>query len=549
MSMRPAHRPAIALFVLCFGAYAYFYQAGGWNQNVRFDLVRSTVEQGSAVIDAYYRNTGDLSCRGPAGRCTSPAPARGDHAYCDKAPGASWLGTPAYALVHALAGRDRATPRYLAMASYLTTVWAVSLPSALAVVMLYMLLAAFGLSARARAAWAAAYGLATLAFPYATLFYGHQLMAALVLAGFALLVQARHRLMTDRAAGQAADEAAGQATEEAATAPDHRMALRLTAAGVLLGFAVAVEYPAALAVAPLCVYAACFVRPLSRLSWLIAGMAIPGLTLAAYHTIVFGGPATLPYEFSTQPHRGQGFFMGLGMPQGQALENILFTGYRGLLYAAPWLLAAVPGAVLLAQRPRFRAEAAVCIVIPLLFVWLNASLVDWQGGWAMGPRYLIPAIPFLVIAAAGTLLPGRPGTIVSGQPGARVRLPRAARIAFGAAAVAGAVYAFVLMLAGTAVKPEVPVHIRRPFGDYLLPRFFRGELAINAQSIDSIAPARTGEPAAWNLGQLMGLDGLASLIPLALLLAAAGTWLWHAAAQADRAAFTPGPDTGSGSSA
>ena len=29
------------LFALLFTSFAYFYQAGGWNQNSRFDLVRA----------------------------------------------------------------------------------------------------------------------------------------------------------------------------------------------------------------------------------------------------------------------------------------------------------------------------------------------------------------------------------------------------------------------------------------------------------------------------------------------------------------------------
>src|SRR5258705_13748085 len=54
-------------------------------------------------------------------------------------------------------------------------------------------------------------------------------------------------------------------------------------------------------------------------------------------------------------------------------------------------------------RRGYRAEVATCGSIVVLFLWLNASLVDWQGGWAMGPRYLIPAIPFLVVLAGGVL--------------------------------------------------------------------------------------------------------------------------------------------------
>jgi hypothetical protein len=494
-------QPATALFVLCFVAYAYFYQAGGWNQNVRFDLVRSTVEQGTAVIDAYYPNTGDLACRGPSGRCRRPHPAQGKHAYADKAPGASWLAVPAYAAVHALAGSEHPSPAYLNAAAYACTVWAVALPSALAVAALYALLGALGLGAAAAAAFALAYGLGTLAFPYATLFYGHQLTAALLLIGFAILVRARHG------------------------ARDHGRA-RLLGAGALLGAAVVVEYPAALAVLPICLYAAAFVRPLPRLGWLVLGMAGPGVALAAYHALVFGSPLALPYDFSTQPHRSQGFFMGLGVPQGDALRHILFTSYRGLFFSAPWLLLAVPGAVILARRPGLRAEVAVCASVTLLFVWLNASLVDWQGGWAMGARYLVPAIPFLAVLAAGTALraAGRGGRIAGW---------------IGLAALAG--YSAFLMLVGTAVKPEVPVHIPQPFGQFLLARFYRGELAVNTQSIDAIAPAPAGQRFAWNLGELAGLHGLASLAPLALVAVACLAWLrWAVRRQRAGGALTAG---------
>lgn len=489
MAMPLVKRPALALFALCFVAYAYFYQAGGWNQNVRFDLVRSLVEQRTATIDAYYRNTGDLACRGPAGRCLTPRPERGEHAYADKAPGASWLAAPVHAVVHALAGSDTPTPAYLNAAAYASTVWAVAVPAALAVGMLYGLLCALGIGARASAVFALAYGLGTLAFPYATLFYGHQLAAALLLMAFALLVRAR------RASGPPATPGPGL----------------LLGTGALLGAAVAVEYPAALAALPIGVYAACFVRPWRRLGWLALGMAGPGLAVAAYHALVFGSPLALPYDFSTQPHRSQGFFMGLGVPQWSALRHILFTGYRGLFYSAPWLLLAVPGAVLLIRRARLGAEAAVCIAVALLFVWLNASLVDWQGGWAMGARYLIPAIPFLAVLAAGAAL------WTPRWPGVRA----AARV--GLTALLG--WSVFHMLVGTAVKPEVPVHIRRPFAQFLLERFYRGELAVNTQSIDAIAPARAGERFAWNLGELAGLDGLASLAPLALLVAACLVWL------------------------
>src|SRR5262245_18218138 len=58
-------RPETALFALVLGTYSYYYQAGGWNQNSRFDLTRAIVEQRTSILDSYAYNTGDLSCRGP----------------------------------------------------------------------------------------------------------------------------------------------------------------------------------------------------------------------------------------------------------------------------------------------------------------------------------------------------------------------------------------------------------------------------------------------------------------------------------------------------
>jgi hypothetical protein len=477
---RPLARAAV-LFALVFGAYAFFYQAGGWNQNSRFDLVRALVEGHTASIDAYHGNTKDKARREKI-------------YYSDKAPGASWLAVPAYLAVRAIADMPPGEPEFLALSSYAATVFSVALPSALGVVALDLLLAALGLAAWPRAAIALAYGLGTLAFPYSTLFYGHQLAAALLVGGFALLVRARHR-RDGAPAGRGA----------------------LFGAGLLFGAAVAAEYPAALAAGPFGLYAAACLRPRTRLVWLAAGVALPALAVAAYHAAVFGSPLALPYDFSTRRHRHQGFFMGLGAPRPEALWHLLLSPFRGLFFSSPWLLFAVPGAVRLLRDRRLRPEALSCLAATLLLVWMNASLVDWDGGWALGARYLIPALPFLAVLAAGCALRRDPPQVPSPTRWT-------VRAAWGAGLAAGAL-SVVLMLAGTAVKPEVPNTLRRPFADFVLPAFAAGRLAQNTQGIDDLEPVDGGPPQAWNLGQrLFGLDGLASLLPLA------GLWLAGAVA-------------------
>jgi hypothetical protein len=171
----------------------------------------------------------------------------------------------------------------------------------------------------------------------------------------------------------------------------------------------------------------------------------------------------------------------------------------------PWLALALPGAALWARRRDTRAEMIVCAIVFVLFLWLNVSLVDWQGGWAMGARYLVPALPFLAVLAAGVLAIERP----------RLRVA-----AWGVLGMLAAI-SIALMLVGTAVKPEVPVHVRQPFAQYLLPAFRRGELSISTQSIDMKGAPANRPRQAWNLGQAAGLRGGASLAPLAVFAAGA----------------------------
>src|SRR5438552_14142324 len=103
-------------------SYAYFYQAGGWNQNSRFDLVTAIVERGTVRIDAYADNTGDKTVFD-------------GHVYSDKAPGQALAAVPLVALATAFArivGVDPTGPVSMAILSYAATVWAAAAPTVVA---------------------------------------------------------------------------------------------------------------------------------------------------------------------------------------------------------------------------------------------------------------------------------------------------------------------------------------------------------------------------------------------------------------------------------
>src|SRR3954469_23802567 len=105
-------RIAAVLGAALFSSYAYFYAAGGWNQNSRFALIRAILERHTLQIDAYQLHTGDRALwQG--------------HYYTDKAPGASLvalLPVEAARMVARAASVDPASFPGIAWTSYVAGV-------------------------------------------------------------------------------------------------------------------------------------------------------------------------------------------------------------------------------------------------------------------------------------------------------------------------------------------------------------------------------------------------------------------------------------------
>ncbi len=166
-AMRQTRR---SLFVLLFASYAYFYQAGGWNQNSRFDLVRAITNEHTLNIDPFQHATGDKAFFD-------------GHYYSDKAPGIALTAVPLVAftrpILHALGG-DPETLAGLALLSYLSTVFTAGLLTALAGVCLFTLSLELGASTAGALFAALTFGLATPIWTLATIFIGHAFAAALL---------------------------------------------------------------------------------------------------------------------------------------------------------------------------------------------------------------------------------------------------------------------------------------------------------------------------------------------------------------------------------
>jgi hypothetical protein len=437
--------------------YGYFVSPPSWNENSRFDLVRSLVERRRLDIDPFEHNTGDKSSwRG--------------HTYSDKAPGVSLVAAPVYAVYYGarrLVGgglpgsvpgagpRDEGELPYLVNAPFRRALYLCSLTvSALggAVLGALFILVLRRWAVPPARAWlaGAALSLGSLVFPYATMFYGHVLAALCLFAAFALLEPGARRG-------------------------------RLVAAGALAGWAVVTELPTAPAVALLVAYALALLVPRRRALWFVAGGFGPLVVLLAYQYAAFGAALRPGYALVSRPEFAAGMaqgVMGVGWPHPGVIWAELFGRARGLLYLSPVL---VLGFVGLGRRlraswadRRARAGALLASAVVLYFLLMNAGYYMWYGGSALGPRHLIPALPFLCLG-----------------------LP----FALDGVAVTAVLLAVSIanQLAATAVQPTAPL-VGDVLADHVYPHLLHGEIPMPA------GPA--------NLGTMLGLRGALSLLPL-----------------------------------
>jgi hypothetical protein len=509
-------RIAAVLGAALFASYAYFYAAGGWNQNSRFALVRAILERHTLIIDAYQLHTGDRALWR-------------EHYYTDKAPGASLtalLPVEAARVVSRAVGVDPASFPGIAWTSYVAAVVTSGVFTVVAALCVFWLSLRFGATDGAAVFAATAYGLASPAWAYATLFMGHgQTAGCLMMA-----------LVAANGLG---------AEAYLAEAPEARRRTLAWVIGLAGGWAVVTEFQAAIPAIFIGLYAVARLKPLryaatnardrgvtasaerdrgakafaerdrgakalaerqliSIIARIACGVIIAAIPLLVYNTLAFGSPFHLGYsseEGFKELHTG---FFGITYPRLSTIGELLFGAYRGLLPIAP-LIGVVPlGLVLLARRGR-RAVALVAAGTGLYYLLLNASYFYWEGGWAFGPRQLTTALPFLALGLAPLWDLDR----------------RAGR----ALLAAGWIWGAGITLVAVSTTPQPPASIKAPVRELLWPAFRDGDLSLNPQtfvhnSVDAGRLRGGADPhAAWNLGELAGLHGLPSLLPLV------GVWI------------------------
>jgi hypothetical protein len=422
MSRNRAWIAPLGVGVVLLVSYAYFWQARDWNISSRLMLTYALADRGTVSINGLEDHTRD---RARIGR----------RYYSDKLPGLSLLAVPPYlAAKTAFRLPDHPLNRPGAgfthwPSDYFATLGTSGIATALTGALLTCLAMRLGCGPRRASLVGLAYGLATPAYAYATLAYGHQATALFLLAAWWLVMVPPERIRPGLGAFLAGLAASGAVSVELQVAP----------AASVIGLALIARV-------------ALHEWPARCLVWFALGAAGPLLLVAGYNTLAFGSPLDLGYFHEDLDQFGQVHSeanpLGLRGLDWSHLGPLLWGRYRGLSFYAPIVMLAVPGWVVLGWRRRW-GVLATTLGIAVSILAVNLSYPEWTGGWSTGPRLLVPLLPFAMLAVAALLATGHRFAV--------------------AAAVGLAIAGAALMLLFQGVGARVPQEVADPLTQVVLP--------------------------------------------------------------------------------
>jgi hypothetical protein len=395
-------RPGVAAIVTLGVAWGLVMHQMGWAQMAHFDQVQA-FDKGQTQIDQWHWDTNDKAWVD-------------GHFYSVKSPGMAALTTPLYAAIEGLGGaklaraavdnaEKTAHPKWtpdavVPLENYgynvergirvqkiveqsTPIVWALTLLAAVIPGILLLLgvrwaadrfVPGYGTAA------AITLGLATVVMTFAAEFFSHVISAGFAFAAFCLLMKEREK----------------------------EPSLGLVAvAGLLAGLAVTFEFQTGLVGVVLLGYAlARKTDYLRRGAAYAAGTVAGALPMLAFNYWAFGNPLKLAYGYAVAFPGASGHdvlglnshgFFGITAPRFDSAVSLMLAG-RGLLVLTPIVVMAVIGVFMM--RREHRAEANTILAIAAVYFVYNSGYWLPFGGGTPGPRFLIPALPFVAIGLA-----------------------------------------------------------------------------------------------------------------------------------------------------
>jgi hypothetical protein len=439
--------------------FSYFIQGGGWNQAAYIGEIRSIVERGHFTLDEYGLLTGDVSVYK-------------NRVFSNKTPSITFFAAPVYFLFYKGAVSfqvDVTSDSYQFLATEFITFFCAGVWGALFGLLVFFLLGECfsSLNENDKIFFAGMVPLSTMIFPYSTVAFVHSFETFWLGMIFYLFMRYLNRGQT---------------------------VIQISLIAFSYGIAVLAN-PMLAVIAPFFYWMFLKSRdnPLKKCAVFSVMMLIPLIPLLVYDYINFEHFLRTNRSYQHLRHQDPGYFLGVfGVPHPERIFKVLFWGNRSLFPAQTYLLFFIPGLYFIVRDNCLsRPIMQLFSIVLLVFALFMSSFNGWQGGWCFGPRYITSVLIIFIIWSVPLYM----------------RFKKTYALFMLASGI--------MMLIATSVDPIAGLgpELLSPFTDYLLPNFLKGNLSLNWIEL---FPSGTTWAFSMNMGQLWGLTGLKSLIPLLL---------------------------------
>ena len=307
------------------------------------------------------------------------------HYYSGMPPGLSWAGVPVYIVIKSVTklipqtnkGFKEFAPSEitrLVLAVALTVLFVAPL-TALAAVLMLRILITLGATPN-NAIWGVvAFVWGSLFVLYGTFVSHNAVGALLAFVTFAIIFSEWNR-----------------APGRKVTSP-----IRLFGAGLLAGLAVTTEYSEVLTIVVLLGYS-CLRLGVKRSVIFMLGIGIVAALHGYYAYVAFDSAIDTPYAHRFLPIYGARGLYYLVYPHVGKIWKLCFGPVRGIFIFMPWALISCGSALMVIRlKTRFHIEAWCTLTVVVSFLLYNSSIDPHLPAYGFGARFMIGAIPFLVV--------------------------------------------------------------------------------------------------------------------------------------------------------
>lgn len=243
--------------------------------------------------------------------------------------------------------------------------------------------------------------------------------------------------------------------------------------GIMVGIALATEFPVGILVPvwglPIYLNEKKISKPL-----LFAVGLIPGIILVLWYNYhLTGSIAKTPYSYEVHQQKENAQDIGFNWPTLSAFWGLVFSTFRGVLYYTPIFILMLWYVIKSGYQNTIKSAKNKMSIFNngiknyflmtiIAYLILYSAYYQWPGGWAFGPRYLIPMV--MIVLYEGILF-------LAAKP-----IPT---YFFYALTGFGLLFTWMDKSTKIYMLPDDPIHFGNPVFDIIVPDFFKHHFNTN----------------------------------------------------------------------